>query len=382
MTSQERIQAAIRHEIPDTVPVSPRIWAFLLGYYGSSNPMAYLRAREEFDFDPICIVDTGPSNYLVQPSQGVHPFQDLDGDIRVELKVVRKGEVTEYYRKIETPAGPLTGAYLVGRSGKTYGIKPNCHHLEHMVKERDDLEKLRYVLPKPDEKQLANYFATEVMVGDQGMVFGRPHFGVDHLMVDAVGLENLLMISLDDPEYFETLLDFFMEYYRSLLKSNLEHGVKNIFEAWYNCSLSAGWSPTTYRRYFQPRIKANAELTHGYDGVFFFYDDGKMMDILPDLADAGVDVVETLSPPPMGDVNLAAAKESVGDRLCLKGNIDLINTLLMGTPELVDRKVAAAMEAAKAGSGFILSTSDSIRDETPVENVRAFFKAGRKYGKY
>jgi hypothetical protein len=34
------------------------------------------------------------------------------------------------------------------------------------------------------------------------------------------------------------------------------------------------------------------------------------------------------------------------------------------------------------GGGYILGTSDSIRNGSPIENVRAFFETGRKYGKY
>ncbi|MCI0515503.1 hypothetical protein L0128_20000, partial [candidate division KSB1 bacterium] len=62
--------------------------------------------------------------------------------------------------------------------------------------------------------------------------------------------------------------------------------------------------------------------------------------------------------------------------------IDLVNVILLGTPKLVTTRVAEAMTACKAGGGFILSTSDSIRDGSPMENVRALFAAGRKYGKY
>ena len=37
---------------------------------------------------------------------------------------------------------------------------------------------------------------------------------------------------------------------------------------------------------------------------------------------------------------------------------------------------------AGPGSGFILSTSDSIRDGTPLENVQAYFAACRESGQY
>jgi hypothetical protein len=39
-------------------------------------------------------------------------------------------------------------------------------------------------------------------------------------------------------------------------------------------------------------------LIHAYGGLAFYYDDGKMMGIVPMLVEAGVDVVETCTPPP------------------------------------------------------------------------------------
>ena len=50
------------------------------------------------------------------------------------------------------------------------------------------------------------------------------------------------------------------------------------------------------------------------------------------------------------------------------------------TPEMIERAVENAIAVAAPGGGFILGTSDSIRDGTPIENVRAYFAAARKYG--
>ena len=55
---------------------------------------------------------------------------------------------------------------------------------------------------------------------------------------------------------------------------------------------------------------------------------------------------------------------------------------LTADPEDIEEKVRDTIKAAAPGGGFILSTSDSIRDGTPIENVRAFFDSGRKYGSY
>jgi uroporphyrinogen decarboxylase len=71
----------------------------------------------------------------------------------------------------------------------------------------------------------------------------------------------------------------------------------------------------------------------------------------------------------------------VGDRICLNGNIDLIYVIKMGTPEQIREAVRQAILDAAPGGGFILGTSDSIRDTEP-ENVRAYFQAARDYGDY
>jgi uroporphyrinogen decarboxylase len=48
----------------------------------------------------------------------------------------------------------------------------------------------------------------------------------------------------------------------------------------------------------------------------------------------------------------------------------------------VEEAVRRAIDIAAPGGGFILGSSDSIRDGTPAENVRAYFDAAHKYGVY
>ena len=50
------------------------------------------------------------------------------------------------------------------------------------------------------------------------------------------------------------------------------------------------------------------------------------------------------------------------------------------TPESIEKAVRDAIVIGKHGGGFILGSSDSFRDGTPVENVRAYFDAAHKYG--
>ena len=77
--------------------------------------------------------------------------------------------------------------------------------------------------------------------------------------------------------------------------------------------------------------------------------------------------------------DLARAKSVLTGITCLRGNVSpsLLNT---GTPEQVDAACRNLIETIGRDGGFILDGAFGIPDEAPVENVRAMFKAVRKYG--
>ena len=93
-------------------------------------------------------------------------------------------------------------------------------------------------------------------------------------------------------------------------------------------------------------------------------------------------MLETCTPPPVGDFDLARAKEQIGAQTTIKGYVDLLYVVKHGTPEQVERTVREAMDIAKPGGGFIIGSSDSFREGTPRKNIDAYFAACGKYGVY
>ena len=379
MTSRERLLAAIRHEEPDRVPVSPRIGAFLVVYYGSSSWMHHLKAAEEFGFD-ICLPVASPVPAFLHNPTLTH--RHLHPQVRVTQQIDEHDGSLTVRRTFETPAGSLADETFLAPPGREYGVSPSPVKREHLIKEPDDLGKLRYVMPDPSEPSLSNYHRIAHMIGERGLAEVTLNPPLDHFLGDARGLPQLMMDYYLDRPFFDCMLAFFGEYGLNLLKAVLEQGVRCIFDTWYYASLSAGWSPAIFRECFVPLMRQSADLIHQYDGIYHVYDDGKMMQTLGDYVDAGADVVETLTPPPVGDVDLAEAKRLYGEQTCLKGYVDLLYILKMGTPELVEQTVSEAIEVAAPGGGFILGTSDSIREGTPMENIRAYFETARRYGQY
>ena len=60
-----------------------------------------------------------------------------------------------------------------------------------------------------------------------------------------------------------------------------------------------------------------------------------------------------------GDVTLAEVKARVGDRICLKGNLDDMAFLTLSTADEVRAAAADCLAQAAAGGGYILSGTDA-----------------------
>lgn len=80
------------------------------------------------------------------------------------------------------------------------------------------------------------------------------------------------------------------------------------------------------------------------------------------------------------DTDMKAAKEALGDKACIGGNVpgSLLQT---GSPEEVEDYVKDLITNVGADGGYILANGVVLDDAQP-ENIIAMLEAGRKYGKY
>ncbi len=374
LSVRERLLRAMRGQDLDRIPNAPRIWSWLIEYLGGQGVAEYLGLADEMPYDPAVVVGGAVPRLI---------YADGDyrraGDVSVSVTRERGPDFQVVTRQISTPAGDLRDRYKVGDPGTVYGTGSNPHRIEHLVKERADLRRLRYLLPEPEAADFAHTAREQEQAGDRALVELSPTWGVDHDFVDSIGIDNCMVLFYDDREFFEEALRLLHEYHLRALHHACHSGAEVIFGSWYNFSLGAGWSPTIYREAFLPLIRECIDLVHDHGLLYHLYDDGKCAAVLTDWEDAGVDCVETLAPPPMGDVDLAEAKRRVGGRICLKGNVDLYNVILRMRPDEIREVVRQTLQAGAPGGRFVLSTSDSIRNGTPVENVRAYMAAAREF---
>jgi DNA-binding GntR family transcriptional regulator len=372
LSGKERLLAAVRHQEPDRVPICPRIqWAWL-------DPDKRHRLEELYApaIDPMEIFGSTTPIYAMQ-----YPEEYSLPEVKVEQTRYQEGNYQVVERTFHTPAGKLSDRTKIPPSGREYGMAPNPIKTEFLVKGKDDIPALRYILPEIK----GNYDAAAARqreLGDRGVVMVNVYSELCHQAGDVRDMQDLMMDYYLDRPFFDELVGLFQERTLAEAKAVMEAGVEWVFMNSYYNSVSAGWSPAIFGEVFVPHIKQVVDLVHNSGGYVDYYDDGHLARTMGLLADCNVDVLETCTPPPMCDFDLREAKATIGEKVTLKGYVDLLYVVMRGTPELVERTVAEAMEIAKPGGGFIIGSSDSFREGTPPENMHAYFQACLKYGVY
>ena len=139
------------------------------------------------------------------------------------------------------------------------------------------------------------------------------------------------------------------------------------------------YSPDQIREFFIPRMKRMMELAHQAGAFVFFHSDGAVRKIIPDMIEAGIDVLNPIQWRCNG-MECEALKRDFGKRLIFHGGVDNQYTLAFGSVEKVRQEVLRNIRTLGKGGGYILAPCHNIQPVSPVENIIAMYETGYEYG--
>jgi len=142
-------------------------------------------------------------------------------------------------------------------------------------------------------------------------------------------------------------------------------------------------SPATYREVIQPRHKRLFNFIKAQADVKLFYHScGAIRPLIPDLLDAGIEILNPVQISARG-MNLPELKQEFGrDLVFWGGGVDTQGVLDSGSPQDVREDVRRNIEALAPGGGFVFAAVHDIQANVAPENIMAMWRAWREYGNY
>ncbi len=231
------------------------------------------------------------------------------------------------------------------------------------------------------EDYYSSHLAREI-IGNEYHIGGWTPDGFSRAIQWFPSLEEALIATVEDAGRFKALVEYFDEQSIASACGQIEIGKLESIQISSPYAGSAFISLAAYRELVFSSVNKLAEAIQDVGGSAYLHTCGHIADRLELFTETGVDGIECMDPPPLGDVTLSTAKQLVGNRLSLKGNIDSVNVLLLGNDELVDQTVLETIESGKPHGGYILSTACSVAQDVKPERIRHLAEMVEQFGHY
>lgn len=190
------------------------------------------------------------------------------------------------------------------------------------------------------------------------------------------GMETALMNMIANPEIYEAVDEKIIEFY---LKANeifyeATKGRLNAVLIGNDMGSQRGLmlSPEMVRKFIIPGCKRLVAQAHSYGLKVIYHSCGSIADIIPDLIEAGVDIIHPIQALAAG-MEPQNLKEKFEGQVSFCGGVDTQDLLVNGSTADVQAKVKELRTLFP--TGLIISPShEAVMPDVPPENIKALFE--------
>jgi uroporphyrinogen decarboxylase len=276
-----------------------------------------------------------------------------------------------------TPAGDLTEVVV-------FPAADSPSVVEKMVKDFErDFPALKYMIQVPVGYDCSLFNRQKNTIGELGITSVSAYAPGLHTYVNQFegGLEHVVYAMNDHPAMFDELIE--LSHNRAIAECKIAIGTGTDSVLTGGSGAITLSSPELWRKHSLPAIKEITRLCNEAGIISGIHNCGKEMVVVKTCAiETDLDYINPLEIKPMGDCTLREAREYVGNRLCLMGNIHTTNIMLNGNVKDVKRESLKALLDAGIDGAFVLSTGDQCGRDTPDENIHTLIDSMKEFGHY
>lgn len=337
MQSRERIVNSLKGKEVDRIPWSP----FLAYFWEHQSPD---------------IQQKGQLSYLEEI--GADPF--LRGANQV-LPVKIKYKNCEITERQNSDIKETTFRTSIGELKMVYRFSQNSWFIsEHPVKTLEDLKVFTWLQENTElESNARELNALISKWGEHGLV--APLLGLQQkssfqsFVEQWFGTEELVYKMMDYPDEMKACLNLMHEKSSCLAELAVDCDAE-YFISWEDTS-TTNISPRFYEDYILPEINNWCDILHRSGKKYIQHACGHLKDLVPLIAGSRIDAIESVSPPPTGNIEFEDVCTALPENMAIIGGIEPVFFEGCSMQELKERVSLLSKELK--GKRFVLANSDS-----------------------
>lgn len=196
----------------------------------------------------------------------------------------------------------------------------------------------------------------------------------------AFGMQETLMNMVTEPEMVHYIDDKIVAFYEKAMKIFLEATKGKVHAILIGDDIGSQRglmiSPKLVTEFVIPGAKRLIDLAHSYGVKVLYHSCGSIVEIIPQLIEAGVDIIHPIQALAAG-MEPQNLKNLFGEQVAFCGGVDTQELLPNGTPEQVMYKVKELRTIFP--TGLIISPShEAVQSDVPPQNIEAMFEETNK----
>jgi len=402
MTSRERILLTLKHEEPDRVPID-------LGGMRSSgiHAIAYNKLKRYLNCEDksVKIFDLGQQLAVVDDeirervTSDVVELKRLDGGFGTRINSWKQIDLFldggEYY--VPTDFNPkilADGSFAIEIEGKIVALMPKGGHYFDSryaplanASERKEVDIILSNRITGEELDFLGAQAREIKNNSDCAIlgsFGGNFIEMGHTLFGYQEFMERLILNKSFIEYFLSKLE---EKYLEEIERYLNRVGKYIdiivLGDDYGTQEDLQISLEMFRQLFKPHLKALCDFIEKRSDVYIFlHSCGAVSKLIPDLIDAGIQILNPVQTSAKG-MSPEFLKKKFGKEIVFwGGGCDTQRILSFGTLEEVENDVKKRIDIFAPEGGFVFAAIHNIQQEVSPEKCLRLFDTARDYGKY
>ena len=364
MTGRERVLCALRHEEPDHVPLSDNLWTDTLERFRREGMPEDVKPEDFFGYDI--------SHLSMDLSPRLQPALLADEG---EMLVIRDryGYVVRKFRGRDRGMEWLEHPV---RHKEDWSAIERCLVVDLDGTSRVDTETYFLRLSEyPDWQEARRRFEAVRATGRFVTVFA---YGPHEIAWRLRGWEQILMDTAEDPDFVADIYATVATLTIDTVERAWEEGIRP--DAYFMAddmghTRAPFFSPTFYRNVLFPQHRRIGAYLESRGICYMLHTDGRITDLIPDIIEAGVQILQPLEAKAGLDVRELKRRYP---QMTWMGNIDMRR--VSADLAQIEQEVRSKIGVAKRGGGYIYHSDHSVPSEVSLANYQHLLACVREVG--